>query len=51
MDIAINAGHFSDAVARVYLKETGVAQSLPDVDPIRTGVEPIVIELIRRYSR
>ena len=49
--IAINTEHLSDEVARTYLKETGEAHGLPCVDPIRTGVEPIVAELIRRYGR
>ena len=49
--IAINTEHLSDEVARAYLKETGEAHGLPCVDPIRTGVEPIVAELIRRYGR
>ena len=49
--IAINTEHLSDEVARTYLKETGEAHGLPCVDPIRTGVEPIVDELIRRYGR
>jgi uncharacterized NAD-dependent epimerase/dehydratase family protein len=49
--IAINTEHLSDEVARVYLKETGEAHGLPCVDPIRTGVEPVVAELIRRFGR
>ena len=49
--IAINTEHLSDDVARTYLKETGEAHGLPCVDPIRTGVEPIVEELIRRFGR
>ena len=49
--IAINTEHLTDEVARVYLKETGEAHGLPCVDPIRTGVEPLVAELIRRYGR
>jgi uncharacterized NAD-dependent epimerase/dehydratase family protein len=49
--IAINTEHLSDEVARTYLKETGEAHGLPCVDPIRTGVEPIVDELIRRFGR
>ncbi|WP_373503262.1 N-acetyltransferase DgcN [Aestuariivirga sp.] len=49
--IAINTEHLSDEVARTYLKETGEGHGLPCVDPIRTGVEPIIDELIRRYGR
>lgn len=49
--IAINSEHLSDEVARTYLKETGEAHGLPCVDPIRTGVEAIVEELIRRFGR
>lgn len=49
--IAINTEHLSDEVARNYLKETGEAHGLPCVDPIRTGVEPIVTELIRVFGR
>jgi uncharacterized NAD-dependent epimerase/dehydratase family protein len=49
--IAINTEHLSEEVAMTYLKETGEAHGLPCVDPIRTGVEPIVDELIRRYGR
>jgi uncharacterized NAD-dependent epimerase/dehydratase family protein len=49
--IAINTEHLTDEVASAYLKETGEAHGLPCVDPIRTGVEPIVAELIRRYGR
>ena len=49
--IAINTEHLTDEVALAYLKETGEAHGLPCVDPIRTGVEAIVAELIRRYGR
>ena len=49
--IAINTEHLSDEVAHAYLKETGEAHGLPCVDPIRTSVEPIVAELIRRFGR
>ena len=51
LGIAINTEHLSAEVAMSYLKETGEAHGLPCVDPIRTGVEPIVDELIRRYGR
>jgi uncharacterized NAD-dependent epimerase/dehydratase family protein len=49
--IAINTEHLTDEVARAYLKETGEAHGLPCVDPIRTGVEPIVDELVRRFVK
>jgi len=49
--IAINTEHLSEEVAMSYLKETGEAHGLPCVDPIRTGVVPIVDELIRRHGR
>ena len=49
--IAINTEHLTEEVALAYLKETGEAHGLPCVDPIRTGAEPIVDELIRRYGR
>ena len=49
--IAINTEHLTDEVAMAYLKETGEAHGLPCVDPIRTGVEPIVAELVRRHGR
>jgi hypothetical protein len=38
-------------VALAYLKETGEAHGLPCVDPIRTGVDPLVDALISRYGR
>ncbi len=49
--IAINTEHLSEEVALAYLKETGEAHGLPCVDPIRTGVGPIVDELVRRFGR
>ena len=49
--IAINTEHLSDEVAKSYLKETAEAHGLPCVDPIRTGVGPIVDEIISRYGR
>ena len=48
--IAINTEHLSEAAARACLKETGEAHALPCVDPIRTGVGPLVDELVRRYG-
>jgi uncharacterized NAD-dependent epimerase/dehydratase family protein len=49
--IAINTEHLSEEVALAYLKETGEAHGLACVDPIRTGVAPIVDALIMRYGR
>lgn len=49
--IAINTENLSEEVALAYLKETGEAHGLPCVDPIRTGVAPIVDALIGRYGR
>ena len=49
--IAINTEHLSEEVALAYLKETGEAHGLPCVDPIRTGVGPLVDALISRYGR
>ena len=51
LGIAINTEYLSEEVALACLKETGEAHGLPCVDPIRTGVEPIVNELIKRYGR
>lgn len=48
--IAINTEHLSEEVALAYLKETGEAHGLACTDPIRTGVAPIVDELIKRYG-
>ena len=48
--IAINTEHLSEEVALAYLKETGEAHGLPCTDPIRTGVGPIVDELVRRFG-
>ncbi len=49
--IAINTEHLSEEVAMTYLKETGEAHGLPCVDPIRTGVEAIADELVKRFGR
>ena len=49
--IAINTEHLAEEVALAYLKETGEAHGLPCCDPIRTGVTPIVDEVVRRYGR
>lgn len=49
--IAINTAHLTEEVAMAYLRETGEAHGLPCVDPVRTGVAPIVAEITRRYGR
>lgn len=49
--IAINTQDLTEEVAVAYLKETGEAHGLPCVDPIRTGVAPIVAELVQRFGR
>lgn len=49
--IAINTEHLAEEVALAYLKETGEAHGLPCVDPIRTGVAPILDEIVRRFGR
>jgi uncharacterized NAD-dependent epimerase/dehydratase family protein len=48
--IAINTEHLSEELALAYLKETGEAHGLPCVDPIRTGVGPLVDALQRRFG-
>jgi uncharacterized NAD-dependent epimerase/dehydratase family protein len=47
--IAINTEHLSEAEALALLKKTGTSYRLPCVDPIRTGVSPLVDELERRF--
>ena len=49
--IAVNTEALSEAAAQDLLAEIGRAHRLPCVDPIRTGVGPIVDEMIRRYGR
>ncbi|HWJ76309.1 MAG TPA: N-acetyltransferase DgcN [Kaistia sp.] len=48
--IAINTAALSDDEATTLLRDTGARLDLPAVDPIRTGVEPIVAEIIRLYG-
>jgi uncharacterized NAD-dependent epimerase/dehydratase family protein len=47
--IAINTEHLDEAAAVAVLKRTGKEYDLPCVDPIRTGVEPMVDRLQQRY--
>lgn len=48
--IAINTENLGEAEAMACLAETGKTHGLPCVDPIRTGVGPLVDELVRRYN-
>ncbi|MBZ9935405.1 DUF1611 domain-containing protein [Mesorhizobium sp. BR1-1-16] len=48
--VAINTAALSDDEARDLLRDTGARLDLPAVDPIRTGVEPIVAEILRLYG-
>lgn len=48
--IAINTEHLAEADALKVLAETGKAHGLPCVDPIRTGVGPLIDELNRRFG-
>lgn len=47
--LAINTEHLSESDALALLERTGREYGLPCVDPIRTGVGPLVDELVRRY--
>ena len=47
--IAINTEHLSEHDALALLQKTGAEYRLPCVDPIRTGVGPLVSELKRRF--
>ena len=47
--IAVNTEALDEAAALQLLHDTGMKYGLPSVDPIRTGVEPIVDELLRRF--
>jgi uncharacterized NAD-dependent epimerase/dehydratase family protein len=47
--IAVNTENLGEAEAMACLAETGKTHGLPCVDPIRTGVGPLVDELVRRY--
>jgi len=48
--IAINTENLSEAEALACLADTGKTHGLPCVDPIRTGVGPIVDEMLRRFG-
>ena len=47
--IAINTEHLQADQAHALLKKTSLELRLPCVDPMRTGVEPLVEELLRRF--
>jgi uncharacterized NAD-dependent epimerase/dehydratase family protein len=47
--IALNTEHLGNSEANALLEKTGRDQGLPCVDPIRTGVGPLVDELKRRF--
>jgi len=47
--IAVNTEALDDAAAAACLRETGERHALPCCDPIRTGVKPIVEELVRQF--
>jgi uncharacterized NAD-dependent epimerase/dehydratase family protein len=47
--IAINTEHLPVVEAEQLLKRTGVEHGIPCVDPLRTGVGPLVDELQRRF--
>ena len=49
--IAVNTAALGDAEAEHYLAETAASFALPAVDPIRTGVAPIVAEIGRLYAK
>ncbi len=48
--IAVNTAALDDAAAEAMLAETAGAHALPAVDPIRTGVAPIVAEIGRVFG-
>ena len=47
--IAVNTEHLPEHDALALLQKTGAEYRLPCVDPIRTGVGPLVAELKRRF--
>jgi uncharacterized NAD-dependent epimerase/dehydratase family protein len=49
--IAVNTEHLDDAAAQKVLAETSAAHGLPAVDPIRTGVGPIVEKIAAEFGR
>ena len=48
--IAVNTEHLGDAEAQRELETTAAKYALPCVDPIRTGVKPLVAELARQFG-
>lgn len=51
LGIALNTEALGEAEALALLARTGAEHGLPCVDPIRTGVAPLVDELRRRFPR
>ncbi len=49
--IAVNTEHLDDAAAHTVLAETSAAHGLPAVDPIRTGVGPLVDKIAADFGR
>jgi len=49
--IAVNTEHLDEAAAHKVLAETSAAHGLPAVDPIRTGVGPIVDKIAADFGR
>lgn len=47
--IAVNTEALDEAAAQTLLGDLSAKYGLPSVDPIRTGVAPIVDELVRRF--
>lgn len=49
--IAVNTEHLEEKEALACLAATAAAHGLPAVDPIRTGVGPLVAEIEKRFGR
>ncbi|MBB5755051.1 N-acetyltransferase DgcN [Prosthecomicrobium pneumaticum] len=49
--LAINTAALGDGEAQALLAETGAAHGLPAVDPIRTGVAPLVERIAEEFGR
>lgn len=49
--IAINTEHLAEAEALKLINNTAREYGLPCADPIRTGVEPLVAEIEKRFGR
>ena len=49
--IAINTEHLDEAAAHAILTATATEYGLACVDPIRTGVKPLVAEIEKRFGR